>query len=843
MNGKGSRAAASSQRINLTRLPLAMAICFAMAAPVMAQEASQAPAPAAAAKAASKPKVATLGSVTVTAQKRTEDIQKVPISMQVLGEERLEQLHINSFDDYVKYLPSVSYQSAGPGFSEIYMRGVASGGDGNHSGSRPSVGVYLDEQPVTTVTGPLDIHMYDIARVEVLAGPQGSLYGASAESGALRIITNKPDPKSFAANYSVGIDSVAHGGIGQIAEGMVNIPISSTAAIRLVGWHEHDAGYIDNKAGTRTYPSWGGTVSNAQNCTSSALLVCTHAAKNNYNDVDTNGARAALKVNLNDDWSINGTFMGQNTVANGNIATDPVIGDLAVTHFYPEKTTDRWWQAALTVAGKIGNFDVTYAYAHLNRNQVEHNDYSDYSFWYDQHPYSYGTYIYDNSGALINPSQYITGKDHYSVNSHELRLASPSDERLRVVGGLFWEKSVHDIEQRYMINGLADKLSVPGWPNTIWLTEQVRTDQDEALFGELSYDIIPDTLTATVGGRYFRANNSLGGFYGFSSGFSPNSSYGVAGCISPQPYRGAPCLDFNKNVQETGSLGKVNLTWNITPSKMIYLTRSEGYRPGGINRRGSLPPYKSDYLTNLELGWKTTWMDNRLSFNGSIFQQDWKDFQFSILGANGLTEIKNANQARINGLESELNWAATYNLNLSAGMAFYDAKLSANYCGFTDAAGNPITSCAAGTINPQTGSVVTGPEAPKGSQLPVTPKFKGNLIARYTFDVGSGEAFVQGALVHVGQRRSDLRVLENGLVGNLDAYTTVDFSAGISRNSWSVDLYVNNLFDKRAQLYKYAECASSVCAAHGVVAQYPNGQVYTVTNPPRTIGIRFKQDF
>jgi hypothetical protein len=104
------------------------------------------------------------------------------------------------------------------------------------------------------------------------------------------------------------------------------------------------------------------------------------------------------------------------------------------------------------------------------------------------------------------------------MNSHELRLASTKQDRLRVVGALYWEKSVHDIEQRYKINGLADSLSVTGWPSTLWLTEQVRTDRDEAVFGELSYDFIPDTLTATVGGRYFRANNSLGCFYGFSSG-------------------------------------------------------------------------------------------------------------------------------------------------------------------------------------------------------------------------------------------------------------------------------------------------------------------------------------
>jgi iron complex outermembrane recepter protein len=837
-----SRTPAGTPQVRLSRLPLAAAICLAMTSQAFAQDTGQAQPPATPTTPAAKQKIATLGAVTVTAQKRTENLQKVPVSIQVLGTDQLEALHVKSFDDYVKFLPSVSYQTFGPGFAQIYMRGVASGGDGNHSGSLPSVGVYLDEQPVTTIQGPLDIHMYDIARVEALAGPQGTLYGASAEAGALRIITNKPDTSGFAANYSFGANTVKNGGLGYTGEGMINIPVSKSAAIRLVGWHEHDAGYIDNKAGSRTFPTSGITVSNAGDCTPAPGLECTGRAKNAFNDVDISGARAALKIDLNDDWSITPTLMGQQTIANGTFSFDPAIGDLAITHFYRDYTDDRWWQAALSVEGKIGNFDLTYSFAHLKRAQEEDNDYSDYSFWYDT-LYAYGAYLYDNSGALINPSQFIKGRDRYTMDSHELRLASPSEDRLRLVAGVFWERQKHDIQQRYMVTGLADSLTITGWPDTLWLTKQDRIDRDEAVFGELSYDFIPDTLTGTIGGRYFRSDNSLGGFYGFSEGFFPGSSYGEAGCISPEPFHGAPCLDFDKHVKETGTLGKVNLTWNITPTKMVYATRSEGYRPGGINRRGSLPPYKSDYLTNYELGWKTTWLDNRLSFNGSVFRQDWKDFQFSILGANGLTEIKNANQARIYGMESELNWAATYNLQIGAGLAYYDAKLTANYCGFTDLDGTPVTDCPAGTINPLTGDAVDGPEAPKGTQLPVTPRFKGNLTVRYTFDVGSNEAFVQGAIVHVGDRKSDLRLYERGLLGNLSAYTVADISAGIHRNSWSVDVYVNNLFDKRAEISKFTECAEAVCAAHGVVPEYPNGQVYTVTNQPRTVGIRFTQDF
>ncbi len=849
MHASRSTHAMSRQRARLVRLPLAAAICFAMAGTALAQDAEQPP--TSSATPAAKQKATTLSVVTVTAQKRTENLQKVPISMDVLAADQLEQLHVQSFDDYVKYLPSVTFQqggggiATGPGFASIYMRGVTSGGNTNHSGSQPSVGVYLDNQPVTTIQGPLDIHMYDVARIEVLAGPQGTLYGASAEAGALRIITNQPDKSGYAANYRLGVDTVAHGGIGYTAEGMLNLPINESAAIRLVGWREHDAGYIDNKAGSRTFPTSGITISNAPGCTPSgtapsSAFQCVGHARNNYNDANTSGARAALKVDLNENWSITPLLMGQQTKSHGNFASDPVIGDLAVTHFYPERVNDRWWQGALTVQGKIGNFDLTYAYAHLKRNQEEQTDYADYGFWYDA-LYGSGAYFSDNSGALINPSQHISDWDRYTNNSHELRLVSPADERLRLVAGVFWQKQKHDITQDYQVDGLADEFSVTGWKDTIWLTRQMRYDRDKAVFGELSFDFIPDVLTATFGERYYRTSNQLYGYFGYAAGFS--SSQGEATCESPEPFMGAPCTVFNKRVKESGNLTKYNLTWNITPTKMIYATRSEGFRPGGVNRRGTLLPYQADFLINEELGWKTSWLDNRVTFNGAVFRETWNDFQFPILGANGLTEIKNANSAHIDGLESQLNWQATYNLQLTAGFALYRAKLSANYCGFTDANGRPITDCPAGSINPQDGSVVDGPLAPKGTQLPITPKFKGNLIARYSFSLGSNDGFVQAAWVHVGSRTTDLRLSERELLGNLPAYNSLDLSVGMQKSNWSVNVFVNNALDKRAAQYKYTECGVDVCGAHGVAAQYPNGQVYTGFSQPRTIGVRFKQDF
>lgn len=820
----------------LRRLPLAAAVCLTCAPQAWAQDAAAQDAQQPAATPETRAR--TLDTVTVTAQKRVENLQKVPISIQAIGNAQLEQQQVADFDDYAKMIPSLSYGTAGggvfsgPGFVQVYMRGVASGGDGNHSGSRPSVGMYLDEQPITTIQGALDIHMYDIERVEALAGPQGTLYGASSQAGTVKIITNKPDPSGFAAGYGIEATSIEDGGIGHIFEGFANLPISSNAAVRVVGWQKYDAGYVDNVHGTRTFPTSQITADNA------------NRADDDYNDAETMGARAALRVDLNDNWSITPSIIAQKMVASGSTGYDPSVGDLKVLHFYNESSKDRWNQAALTVEGKIGNFDLVYAFSHLNRNVDSESDYNDYGFWYDTLA-GYGAYFYDDNGTLINPSQYIQAKDGYRMTSHELRLTSPAENRLRLVAGVFWQEQKHDIHQRYRVDGLASLLSVSGYEDTIWLTEQDRKDRDEAVFGELTFDIT-DKLSVTGGGRWFRANNSLQGYYGFAEGYSSQSSvdpalrYGEAGCraLYGDPsnwvgYEGAPCQNFHKTVKEDGSLGRFNITYDISDTKLIYATWSEGYRPGGINRKGALPPYLSDFLTNYEIGWKTTWAGNRLAFNGAIFREDWDDFQFSYLGQNGLTEIRNAAQARIEGIEIDLNWAVNYNFTLTGGFAWYDAKLAETYCGFTDLSGNAVTVCPPGTINPQTGDPVEGPQAESGTRLPLTPEFKGSLTGRYTWDAGEYEPYFQASVFHQGDRITDFRTAERALMGTLDAYTTVDLSGGVKRGSWSFDVFVKNAFDKRTELTRFAQCATLTCG----------NQPYTVSTPPRTIGVRFSREF
>jgi outer membrane receptor protein involved in Fe transport len=797
-------------RAVLTSVPLASVMLAAM--PALAQERG------------------VLEEVVVSAQKRSENLQDVPLSIQALGTVKLEEMHVNSFNDYAKLLPSVAYQSAGPGFARVYMRGVASGDNGNHSGPLPSVGTYLDEQPITTIQGALDLHVYDVARVEALAGPQGTLYGASSQAGTIRIITNKPDPSAFKAGYDLQGTSISGGGGGYIAEGFVNLPLTQSAAIRLVGWSEHDAGYIDNVAGTLTYaavedgsgPLGGpgrGPICISNTNTPGCIATPNHPKKD-YNDVDTYGARAALKVDLNDSWTITPAIMAQTTEAKGIFGFNPALGDLKVAHFYPEKSKDTWVQAALTVEGKIGNFDLVYAGSYLKRHDETASDYTDYSSFYDY----YGSYFFDNSGTLINPSQRIEGRDLYTKTSHELRISSPSTDRLRFVAGLFMQRQTHNIQQVYLVDDLATQLSVTGWPDAWWLTKQERVDRDYAVFGEVTYDLT-EKLSLTGGIRFFRAKNSLEGFYGFSLNNDFTSATGEKSCDPAlTTIAGVPCSNLKKEVKEDGNTPRINLTYRFTADALVYATYSEGFRPGGVNRRGTFPPYKSDYLKNYEVGWKSSWAGNRLRFNGALFVEDWKDFQFSYLGLNALTQVVNAGGARIKGLEADINWAATDSLQLSGGMAWMQAELTQFFCQNVDPSGVPLPPDQCEAAN----------SAPSGTMLPVTPKFKANLTARYGFGIGQYDAHVQGTYAYQSLSASALLQSERDILGDQKAYGVFDFTVGIDVGSISVELFANNAFDERADIYRYSECDPTKC---GAVA------TYIVPNMPRQIGLKFGQKF
>ncbi|MFL6725043.1 MAG: TonB-dependent receptor [Sphingomicrobium sp.] len=803
--------------------------------------------------------------IVITATKREENLQNVPISVQVLGTRKLDQLNISNFEQYTKQLPSVSFQTAQPGFTTVYMRGVATGGDGNHSGSLPSVGTYLDEQPVTTIGGTLDVHIYDIARIESLAGPQGTLYGASSEAGTIRIITNKPELGKTYGRVDGEINKVDHGGIGGKAEGMINLPIASHIAFRASAFYEHDAGYIDNIFGSRSYAySTGGEDNIIRNKGVAAVAAAVDPSvsfdnarfvRKNFNDVDLYGGRAALKIDLDDNWTVLPQFMYQNTKAHGVFFMDEDQPDLKTVRFQPEIAKDRFWQAALTIQGKLSIFDVTYAGAYMDRPRFTTSDYTDYTDAYNQYYIDLGylgildyqNYV-DNAGNVISPRQHITGTDHFRKMSQELRLATPSDKPIRAIFGAFYQDQKNHIFQDYKVDNLATSLSVTGYPGSIWVTNQKREDKDWALFGEANWDVLP-TVTLTAGGRLYKFDNTLYGFAGFGLGNPGGFSTGENRCLTVNglqrrndlssplatgDFSGIPCFDvaqvdsngkaIPRESKGHGFIHRLNAQWKPSKGLMFYATWSRGFRPGGINRQPDTPAYAPDFLTNYEAGWKTTFWGSRLRWNGAIYHQIWRGFQFSYLGPNSLTVIQNGRDAHVNGIESDINYVAG-GFSLTAAAAYTDAKTSGNICNAAIVV-DPSANCTGLDSKGNDDFIVT----PSGTRLPVTPHFKGSVTARYSWPVWSGHAHVQGVVAYQGSAPSDIRPDQQAIVGNIRASTVVDLFTGYDWGRYSVELFGTNVFDERNELSRFVVC--SICT-----------QVKIVPGRPRTIGFRAGMKF
>jgi iron complex outermembrane receptor protein len=798
--------------------------------------------------------------IIITATKREENLQNVPISVQVLGTRKLDQLNITNFEQYTKQLPSVTFQTVQPGYTTVYIRGIAAGGDGNHSGSLPSVGTYLDEQPVTTIGGTLDVHIYDIARIESLAGPQGTLFGASSEAGTIRIITNKPELGVTTGRVDGELNTVAHGGIGGKLEGMINLPIAPRIAFRASAFYQRDAGYIDNVFGEFTFcgdPTFdsdgeiNGCVHNGIHLDNAQFL------KKNFNDQKIYGGRAALKVDLDDNWTVTPTFMYQKTVANGVFWFDQDAGDLNTVRFQPEISKDHFWQAALTVEGKIANFfDVTYAGAYMDRPRYSTSDYMDYAEAYDNsYEYCGGlancfSYL-DNQGNQVSPRQHITATEHFKKLSQELRFATPADKPIRALIGAFYQDQKNHILQDYLVDNLATDLSVTGWPGTIWLTNENREDKDYAIFGEANWDITPQ-VTVTGGIRFYRFNNTLYGFAGFGAG--PNAAGSHTGedrCLPVDPATGlhdptVPLATGNSgldipcyNVADLGSDGqavprrskgsghihRLNAQWKPQENIMVYATWSRGFRPGGINRQPETAPYAPDFLTNYEAGWKTTFLGSRLRWNGAVFHEKWDGIQLSYLGPNSLTITQNGRAAKVTGIESDINYVSG-GLSLTAAAAYTHAKTVGNVCKAAIVV-DPSPDCT-GTRNAD-----GDPDfilVPSGSRLPVTPRLKASATARYTWPVWAGHAHVQGALSYQGSAPSDIIPGDAETQGKLRASTLVDLFAGYDWGNYSAELFGTNIFDKRNELSRTIVCGGCT-------------NVHIVPGRPRTIGIRVGTKF
>jgi iron complex outermembrane recepter protein len=754
-----------------------------------------------------------LGEVIVTATRRAERLQDVPESISAFDSNAIAMRGLQQIDDYAKLVPGMSLGVREPGATTIVFRGVAA--SGLSYGSVSSSALYLDEQPITQSGRNPDPRLIDIERLEALRGPQGTLYGASSQSGTLRAITNKPKTGEFESWVDAQVTQVDDGDAGYDISAMVNVPLQSDKlALRLVGFTARDAGYIDNVLSD----SQGGTFNNS------------NVVEKDVNSSDTSGGRAALRwdVAANVDATFSAIFQDMSADGHGDVNLD--AGDLNQVRFEEEGVDDRWYQFALTVNAELPFADAIFSASYFDRDFHYEADATDYEFSFNQNfidvcgpsnpgdPPTPNCYynIYDFNG---DPRGFATNDEQTDITTFEARLQSKADSTSRwgwLAGAFYSKETGHTVFDSF-IRGYEDTNAFqyfsdleeayytynPLAPTERWFFGLYDTELEQiAVFGELSFDVT-DNFTLTAGGRWFEYERK---FAQFSQ--------------SPEGFTGFTQLDGNQENTEDGTVVKLNATYKFTDDLMTYATYSEGFRVGGSNplRESSVLPrdYESDELQNYEIGLKSEWLDNRVRLNVSAYYMKWKDFAVQLedpqtaLFQLGFVNLPTAN---IPGVEAEFAMHVNDQWQIDGAFSWNDAEVA-------DAT----------TITFTNGDTFVVEE---GARLPITPDVTATLGIEFrpSMQLLDAQPFARFDVSHQGESVNSLEGIESvttlNPVDTQDAYETGDLRFGLEGERWTASFFVDNVWDERAEIFfsnRWAEQRLSI-------------------NRPRTYGLQFRYEF
>ena len=575
----------------------------------------------------------------VTAQRREQSIQTVPMTLQAFTGKALADRSVTTIDDLIKFTPNVEFAKNGPGQGNIFMRGLSAGFAGNQSsatvGNFPNVGLYLDEQSMQFPSRNVDLFLADIDRVEVLEGPQGTLFGGGAEAGAVRYITNKPKLNVMEGRVEASYGLQTHGDPSTSLSATINIPlIADKLAVRAVIYDDRQGGYIDNVASTFTRsnqdnnayfgitPTGGKCPDGKAPGSQTGFCTIPNAAQANnfdlarkaWNPVTHQGMRLSADYAINPDWDVLIVESFQDMDAEGLAVQYPTGSDfqplkpLEITAFSPTYDKDHFTNTAWTVNGKIGDLKLIYTGGYMSRNIKQQMDYTNYSRTL------YGQYYECTGGSAgllgagpircyspVTSWHDVVRNTHWS---HEARVSTPDSWRLRGLAGVFYEefriKDTMDFNYKTVPACRAgDNLAValaggapcfgndepfPGSttnepgprPDNTGFGEEVQRGYDQtALFGSIDYDIIPDVLTATAGTRYYRYSEDETG-----SVYSTNGK-----CLNVLVCGHNTNIDAeNLHANYTGFKSHFGLTWKPMADTLLYYTYSEGFRPGGFSR-------------------------------------------------------------------------------------------------------------------------------------------------------------------------------------------------------------------------------------------------------------------
>ena len=770
-----------------------------------------------------------LDEIIVTATKREAALEDVPLAVTAFTEDQIVRQGFRKIDDYVGQIPGLTFSRREPGGTTVLMRGCTI--SGLSFGGSSTTSIYLDEQPITMAGRDPDVRLVDVARVEALSGPQGTLFGDASQCGALRIITNKPDTSAFSGWVEAGLSQVVDGDTGYNASAMLNIPLAEDrVALRLVGFLEEEAGYVDNVLGL----SPGGTFDNAD------------LVEEDINSATNTGGRAALRFNATDDLTLDLTAIYQRREADGfgdvdiadNFYAGREIGELEQIRFNRDSWDDEWYQLALTAEANLGFADFVITGSYFTRETVYEADATSYQFAFNQlnelfrseAPY-YDITIYDFGG---DPRAFAYNREETDMWAVEARLSTPADSNSRwsgIVGFFYTREEGHTLfyagnEQfdespafvylNYLAVYYDPSFPLPAPPSGgNWFTGVYDgTFEHMALFGEVAFDVTDD-FTITLGGRFFdiELDRTLKQGSLFPLGTEPDCE--VDFCIA----------DAVGTADEDGFVPKITLDYRLNDDTMMYATYSEGFRRGGANagRASSIfgpgnanHAFESDTMKNYELGLKGTWADGRVRLFATAYHMIWEDIQLQAEDPDPnifTLGIVNFPEAEIDGVELQFNvlpgegWDISGTLGWNRGEISKDAVLF----GETD---EPVT--------------VTG-----GTQLPIMPDWKGSLAIEYRFaqEWLGGEPYFRIDHTYNGEATSSLEGIQSIVFVNpvriLDPYHITDLRFGIDAETWSAALFIDNVFDERAEQFyndRWAQTRLSI-------------------NQPLTFGITYRRHF
>ena len=853
---------------------------------------------------------ATIEVIEVTATKRSESIQEVPVTVSALTGDSLEKLGVANFDQYVEFLPNVVFQGTGPGQNEIYIRGAATTQTSIAVSSvqalQPSVAFYLDEQPVSMQGRNLDIYATDVERIEVLPGPQGTLFGASSQSGTVRLITNKPNHDGFSAGVDTSTSFTRGGDMSNSLEGYFNMSLSESLAVRIAAYNDHQGGWIDNILNVPGEGGYTGSAVVISRVSGGALTnpesVPITPPKNdalveeNFNTADYAGARFGLSYLINDEWELLVQHTQQSLDTEGVFAYDPNLeGESSTNRFVPEDNNDDFGLTTWTLEGRLKHLDIVYTGGYLDREINSTVDYTGYT-----NGGSFAAYYACNYAGTpetqecVDPTKFYKEETSTSRTTHEFRVNTSSENRWRITAGVFYDSQelstvgqfqlgntdlpyFTDLQRTLAGNEGINSNGGPFSSEISFVNDITHTIDQIAVFGQFEFDIT-DTVTASFGARWYEIEDTFKGAtttvdvsgrlraFGDGSDAALTDFFGAeeAAAIKAAIASGqldTSLLDSDGTLTVDDTIIKASLDWKVTDNLMVFASYSEGFRPPVTNRVGGglaknqegafdgfrIPVYSTtDSLDNFELGFKSTLFDQSLRFNATAYYSEISDLQTSRFDPTNISFLvftDNVGDAEIKGFDGDFTWVATDNLIISGAFSFIDTELT--------------------SINPELAGIAPA----VGSRLPYSAEFSGNLQAEYFYPIAKDmTGYVNASLSYTGERLAsmtmDAYVLEDatnlvyGTGSGLSIEKEAEVYSGVNYKDsngntfaggrYIQDSYVlaNLSFGITNDEWKAELFIDNLTDKSAVL--YIDTQQFTpkvVTNRPRTIGFRFSYDF